>query len=278
MAEIHDFTKLTWGKDFTLDAQLAGILGTMTGQGRMEVGDFITLLVQCHVTDIEHYENTSGLWRAEVCFVSPEVLDRLPETTKFQLLQYLVSQLGASLQKSEIYQQVGRLLASDSITQVASWPHLNQQLQQEWQRMIRENNSLSLLFCEIDGAESYRKSRGTQVYHQRLQQIAQAINASGKRASDVVARYQEATFALLLPNTPAQGAVYVAQEIQFKVQASISEEETAKGNPPVTVSIGVATFAPTHGTEPSLILDATEQALHEAKAAGGDRICSIVGL
>jgi diguanylate cyclase (GGDEF)-like protein len=266
MTQIHDYTKLAWGDEFMLEAPLEGITGEMIGQGDVQPGDSILVCVRCRVVEIEHYAEPPDMWRAKVSFLAPSSMEELSEPVKFQLLKQAATQFGNTIQQSELYQQLQRLLSSDPLTQVANRQRFEECLTQEWRRMMREQTPLSLILCKFDGlALDHSPTSKNQ-----LRQIAATIQQAARRPSDLVARYQEDTFAVLLPNTPLQGAVHVAGKIRSQVQALGEAGLAIQLRSPLRVCLGIATQIPQQGSKTTDLSQGAEQALQTALAGGED--------
>ena len=92
------------------------------------------------------------------------------------------------------------------------------------------------------------------------------------RTSDIGARWGGEEFALLLPETPPEGAFVVAE----RVRLAIAGFPVALGSEPVsvTVSVGVATLTPMIAS-PEALFECADGALYRAKATGRNR--TIVG-
>jgi diguanylate cyclase (GGDEF)-like protein len=108
--------------------------------------------------------------------------------------------------------------------------------------MRREQTPLSIILCALEEMDSYKAAYGEEAYEQCLQEIAQAIRGCVQRSSDVVARYEEHKFAVLLPNTPLEGANYVAEKIQKQVSTLSCCELTKQ--PAITLRFAVETQVP----------------------------------
>ncbi|NJM95577.1 MAG: diguanylate cyclase [Acaryochloridaceae cyanobacterium CSU_5_19] len=137
---------------------------------------------------------------------------------------------------------------------------------------MREGGQLSLIICEVDHWLEYRDIFGPQAGDQCLVQIAQAIAKTVKRPADYVARYGKQEFAILLPNTDLAGATYIAEDIRAEVLALGLPDGSVTKYDPITVSLGVASQIPSPRFAPSLLLEATEQALYFAKKRGRNRV------
>jgi diguanylate cyclase (GGDEF)-like protein len=92
----------------------------------------------------------------------------------------------------------------------------------------------------------------------------------------LVARYGGEEFVVVLPNTDAMGAVYVAENIRSAVKDLHIDHNTSTVGTYVSMSLGVATVIPTPGAEISKAIDASDRALYEAKAQGRDRVVMAV--
>jgi diguanylate cyclase (GGDEF)-like protein len=99
-----------------------------------------------------------------------------------------------------------------------------------------------------------------------------AMRNTVRRSGDLVARYGGEEFAVILPNTDALGAVYVAENIRSAVKDLRIPHEASTVSPYVSMSLGVSTIIPTHEAEPQNLIDAADRALYQAKSQGRDRV------
>jgi diguanylate cyclase (GGDEF)-like protein/PAS domain S-box-containing protein len=191
---------------------------------------------------------------------------------EIQLLTQLATQVAIAIQQSELYQQVQQLASSDGLTQLANRRHFDEFLQGTWQQMIRENTPLSLILCDIDFFKLYNDTYGHPMGDHCLQEVAQAIHRAVNRPSDLVARYGGEEFGIILPNTPLEGALQVAQRIRAEIQALQIPHENSQLGPYVTLSLGVSSTIPVLEGFPANLIITADEALYQAKAAGRDRI------
>ena len=141
----------------------------------------------------------------------------------------------------------------DSLTNIANRRRFDEYLAQEWQRYKREKLPKSLILCEIKDFESYKNAHGNQKSDECLIKVAQVINKCAKRAIDLVARYRETQFAVILPNTDADGALYVAQLIGREIE----KLKIAY----VSLSLGIANMIPSNDVEAETLMMAAEKEL-----------------
>ena len=137
--------------------------------------------------------------------------------------------------------------------------------------MMRNRSCLSLLLIDVDHFMLYSETHGTVAGDMVLAAVARCISSTLRRPGDRAARYGEAKFALLLPDTPRDGAETVARAIHATLDVA-HLEFPASNHERVTVSIGIATA--THGPEPGSIscFEAADAALTEAREAGSNQI------
>jgi diguanylate cyclase (GGDEF)-like protein len=124
---------------------------------------------------------------------------------------------------------------------------------------------------DLDNFKVMNDRMGHQAGNELLRRIAQALVAAG-RDSDQVFRYGGDEFVAVLPATDTVGAQQVAE----RVRAALRELKAGSGRddvPPVTASIGIATF-PADGQSAAQILLAADRACYLAKRAGRDRIAT----
>ena len=121
------------------------------------------------------------------------------------------SQLCCRLQTAN--QKLQKLAILDGLTGIANRRYFDLVLDKEWQRLAREQQPLSLILCDVDYFKAYNDTYGHQQGDRCLQKIAQILQQSTRRPADLVARYGGEEFALILPNTNAPGALFLAHNI-----------------------------------------------------------------
>jgi len=203
-------------------------------------------------------------------FQQEEVLARVNTHLTIRKLQNELQAQKAALEKANL--ELQRLATLDSLTQLANRRRLDEYLQREWRRAVREQTPLSLILCDIDYFKNYNDSYGHQAGDDCLQQVAEALSRTVKRASDLVARYGGEEFTVILPNTPVEGAMQIACLIQQNLQALKIVHPQSAVNEYVTLSIGVSNTVPTPQDSPEKLINVADNALYEAKREGKNRI------
>jgi diguanylate cyclase (GGDEF)-like protein len=186
-----------------------------------------------------------------------------------QQSQLIKSQLSELQQANQNLQLLANL---DSLTKLANRRGFDQYIQQEWERMKRIRAPLSLIMCDVDYFKNYNDKYLHPTGDKCLIKVAMAMRNTVRRSGDLVARYGGEEFAVILPNTDALGAVYVAENIRSAVKDLHIPHEASAVSPYVSMSLGVSTIIPTQETEPQNLIDAADRALYQAKAQGRDRV------
>jgi len=134
-------------------------------------------------------------------------------------------------------------------------------------RARRSRLPLSLAIADVDHFKRVNDTWGHAAGDAVLRGVAATIRSS-LRAQDLVARWGGEEFILLLPDTPAAGALHVAGSIRVAVAARGVEHGGLEIR--VRISFGVAEHRP--GDELDATLARADAALYRAKQEGRDRV------
>lgn len=176
-------------------------------------------------------------------------------------------------------QELQRLSNLDDLTQLGNRRSFERVLEQAWQRSVRDGTPLSLILCEIDYFKIYNQIFGHLAGDFCLQQIASVIREIVSPPTDFAARYQGEEFAVLLPQTDANRAVQVAEEIRIRVKRLAISFKSSKidGLPAsvVTLSLGVASTMADPNTDSSILINRANQALSLSKHKERDCVSEV---
>jgi len=165
-----------------------------------------------------------------------------------------------------------RLSRVDGLTAIANRRRLDEEVDREWKRMLREKRPLGIIICDIDHFKLYNDTYGHQQGDDCLIRVATAIRDSVNRPGDLAARYGGEEFCVVLPETGSEGAFKIAETIRQNVRSLNLKHESSPVAPVVTISVGVATLIPDRNSQPTLLLQAADRALYQAKGNGRDRV------
>jgi diguanylate cyclase (GGDEF)-like protein len=166
-------------------------------------------------------------------------------------------------------QRAEALSVTDDLTQLYNSRYLSQVLRRETKRATRSARPVSLLFIDLDGFKSINDTYGHLFGSRALVEAAGVIRNSA-RETDIVARFGGDEFALVLPDTGSDGAVFVGERIRERLAAHRFLEREGLSIS-LTASVGVATLPDLSSTAEGL-LEAADQAMYWVKDRGKNGI------
>lgn len=159
------------------------------------------------------------------------------------------------------------LASVDGLTGLKNHRIFQEQLEMEFRRAQRYQLPLSLLMIDVDHFKLFNDTYGHLAGDEVLQHVARLLTLTA-RQTDLVSRYGGEEFAVILPNTPAEGATVLAE----RYRNIVSSENWPLRQ--ITISVGVATLTPAIQTRTELIEQA-DRALYHAKLQGRNCVVHI---
>lgn len=178
------------------------------------------------------------------------------------VLSYVVILGGTLLDNAQLFDQVSRMAASDSLTGLANHRRLLEALESEIQRSRRTGRSFAVLLFDLDDLKKINDQYGHLTGSRAIKRLGVALKTSS-RAIDTPARYGGDEFALVLPEAGEQEATQAAIRI-CDLLAQDGQE------PAISASVGLAVY-PADGTTIEKILGAADRALYRMKGRGGKK-------
>jgi diguanylate cyclase (GGDEF)-like protein/putative nucleotidyltransferase with HDIG domain len=148
--------------------------------------------------------------------------------------------------------------------------HFAHVLADELGRASRFDRPLSLIMADLDLLRDINNSYGHLAGDAVLKGIAEVFRAE-LRHYDVPARFGGEEFSILLPETPPDEALEIAERIRKAVAERRFDVETSSEPIRATVSIGVAGF-PKDGTDANELIHQADLAVYRAKLQGRNRV------
>ncbi len=202
-----------------------------------------------------------------LCLFTPHLLEF--SEREINLYKTIADIISVAIENARIHKTTVEMARTDGLTGLYNHTELQHILEHEVQRATRYEKEFSLLMLDIDFFKKFNDIYG----HQAGDDILRALGNKIKdqvRTVDVPARYGGEEFCVILPETPLQYSIQVAE----RLRKAISDNVLAVGgdNVQITVSIGVAAF-PVHAKNAVDLVRSADQALYSAKESGRNRVC-----
>jgi diguanylate cyclase (GGDEF)-like protein len=182
--------------------------------------------------------------------------------------------LGAALERldeltdaQERVRVATRQATHDELTGLINHRGFQEALEREARRSRRGGAPMSLVLVDIDNFKRVNDTYGHQCGDEVLRAVG-AFMGMRCRATDVTARYGGEELAVVLPDTDAEGALVIAEELRQAIGAL--GFRTSAGMLEVTASFGVAELTPDIADRHALVA-AADAALYAAKHSGKNR-------
>ncbi len=208
-------------------------------------------------------------------------------------LRTFAGQAAIAVENVRMHEEAQRLSHTDPLTGLYNYRTLKDSLRREVERANRFGHRLCVLVLDLDRFKDVNDSFGHAAGDAVLVEFARRMRAE-IREVDLAFRQGGEEFVLLLPETDATGGVTVAERLCAAIRATPmvvpprvpgsrtglgslgdarraepdwSEGQNLARRVPVTVSVGVAVF-PDNGASGAAVMEAADDALYAAKAAG----------
>lgn len=197
-------------------------------------------------------------------------LDGTPGT----LAQYkdITERKQAERELAEAHAALERIAKIDGLTQIPNRRTFDETLLNQWQQLSATQQPLSIILCDIDFFKKYNDHYGHQEGDDCLVAVAQALNNTSFDSTGLAARYGGEEFIFLLPNTPLEAAILIAETTRCNVENLKIDHVDSEVNPYVTLSLGVSSVTPSNETRALDLIKAADDALYRSKENGRNRV------
>ena len=168
--------------------------------------------------------------------------------------------------------ELDRQASTDGLTGVANRRYLNEFVEREWARAVRENTTVAVIMVDIDFFKAYNDTYGHLAGDECLKRVARQLKNNIKRPADLVARYGGEEFAIVLPNTDVQGAEVIAENCRKSIETLAIVHGASSVSSVVTVSLGVACSREAQCRAATDLFAEADSALYKAKQLGRNRV------
>jgi diguanylate cyclase (GGDEF)-like protein len=178
------------------------------------------------------------------------------------LVLSLVEPCAIAIENAILFQRTEQLTITDDLTRLFNSRYLNLYLGREIKRCKRHGIPLSVIFLDLDGFKGINDQHGHLAGSGTLTEVG-TILAEGVRESDILARYGGDEFVVVLPETPASGALVIAERLRRAIEEHRFLEPQGIAAR-ISASFGISTY-PDHALSPEGLIQKADQAMYRVK-------------
>lgn len=187
--------------------------------------------------------------------------------------QELVIRVKNMLKIKELRDKLKTLSTTDELTGLHNRKYLLERMEQEISRSKRYGNALSVLLFDLDFFKVVNDIYGYEWGDVLLRSIADKLKQL-IRKEDILTRYGDEEFIVVLPNTSEDNAFLFAERFRKDIEKMEFIPAGEEERHPITISGGISTFPCIPDTEEdaNTIIRYAEHALYNAKKRGKNKI------
>jgi diguanylate cyclase (GGDEF)-like protein len=175
-------------------------------------------------------------------------------------------------EKEKLIQETVALKAQtiiDELTGFYNRRYLDERLQEELARAKRYNYPISLALISADGFEQIRKTYSRARGDSIIKQIGEIMKRN-IRAIDIVTRFQDEVFAVILPQTGQEGAAVFGEKIRKIIERHLFYGIPEKTR--ITSGTGISAYEVDNIGEMEPLISEAIKALQQSKNDGGNKV------
>ncbi len=159
----------------------------------------------------------------------------------------------------------------DAQTGVSTRVAFDMRFRAAWEHAASRRQSVALLLFSIDQFADRRREFGSQVAELMQGHVASCLQESLRRSDDMVARFDNQHFVVMLPGVGTDGATQIAERLRVMIE-EMSIFAGQKRHQ-VTVTVGAASLRAKRSIAREKLIDGAIQALDQARATGYNLVC-----
>ena len=185
----------------------------------------------------------------------------------------LVVRINSLLKLKEFHDKIEEVSTTDELTGLHNRKYLQERLDAEISRAKRYKTSLSCLLFDIDFFKVVNDMYGYEWGDVLLKNFADKLK-NLIRKEDVLTRYGDEEFIVILPNTPEDNAFLFGERFRRDIERMEFIPAGEEERHPITVSGGISTYPCLANVEEdaNTIIRYAEHALYNAKKRGKNKI------
>ncbi|MDR4507976.1 MAG: PAS domain S-box protein [Candidatus Brocadiaceae bacterium] len=189
-----------------------------------------------------------------------------------KLISNYIGLTALALQRLELLDIAKHTTITDDLTGVYNRRFFNEILGKHISLAKRRNEQLTLLIANVDHFHYLTDTYGHTTGDRLLQQLARALSDYAGN-SDIIARFGDEEFAIIMPNMFITRALVKADGIRQQIENTDFKDIVPEQILNVTISMGAASY-PEHSTEREMLIKLAYEALCKARKEGSNRLAT----
>lgn len=184
-----------------------------------------------------------------------------------KLIQAVANQTAITIDNAQLLEKSRDLSNTDELTGLSNRRHFQEILKREVAQARRFSSIFSIVMCDIDGFKQHKTTLGNIHADALLRQIGQSLLKT-TRGIDLVSRFGNDQFIILLPKTDKKGGIATAEKLRKRIAEDDFSQYINYDKPlRLTISLGVTEF-PGDSKNIYELLNLADRALYAAKQDG----------
>ncbi len=185
----------------------------------------------------------------------------------------LVIRAKALIKVKELRDKISQVSTTDELTGLHNRKYLHERLEQEISRSRRYGTKLSCLLFDLDFFKVVNDIYGYDWGDVLLRSIADKLKQL-IRKEDILTRYGDEEFLVILPNTSEENAFLFAERFRRDIERMEFIPAGEEERHPITISGGISTYPCLENVEEDVntLIRYAEHALYNAKKRGKNKI------
>lgn len=187
-----------------------------------------------------------------------------------RLLSTICDIASVAIDNARYYQRTRELVIRDSLTDAFTRAFALERLNEEIQRTLLTDDTLSILMLDIDFFKHYNDTYGHIAGDAVLRSLGQWLSGYFHSRGAIIGRYGGEEFLVILPSFSKEEAFSLAENFRAQIQERMV---LLRRNPTrITLSVGIA-GCPQDAHESGGLIGKADSALYKAKKTGRNRVC-----
>lgn len=140
-----------------------------------------------------------------------------------------------------------------------------------WDHAATRRHSVALLFFSIDNFAEQKRDLGHKFSELLQTSVAGLLKEGLRRSDDMVARFDNQHYVVMLPGVGTDGATQIAERLRGCVEEMTLFAGQKRHS--ATVTVGAASMRAKRGTPREKLVDCAIQALEQARSTGSNLVC-----